>query len=174
MPDNAYVRTGRYRSGCNEKDLPGKNEPGFAPAAGENRPANFNCESGLIDECKVLVVDDDHLVRHMLANFFARFGYPVTKAVGGPEAVVYISRSHYHLVLTHLEMPELDGYQVAHQIKRQSPCTKVVIMTECGPTEVSRRTTGEIDGWLFIPFRIMDLGKVLSALNLPNAFQAFS
>ena len=125
-----------------------------------------------VAECKVMVVCSNGIELRMLAKIFTRFGYATKEAYGGPEAIIHTTRAHYHLVFSEFQLPELDGFELANRIKQHSPHTNIVLMTNRAPHEVAEWRSAAIDGWLFKPFKIIDLGNVVASLNLPNAFQA--
>ncbi len=64
---------------------------------------------GLSVDAKVLVVDDDRLIRQLLADFFADEGYEVRCAGDGFAALSEVERDPPDLVVTDLMMPRLDG-----------------------------------------------------------------
>jgi CheY-like chemotaxis protein len=125
-----------------------------------------------VASCKVMVVYNQDIESQMVAKIFARFGYGTTEVLGSPEALIYATRSHYHLVFTDLEMPELDGFQLAQRIKLQSPRTKTVIMAKENRFKFAGYKIAGVDAWLFKPFKITDLSNVIRSLNLPNSFNA--
>ncbi|MEO7573959.1 MAG: response regulator, partial [Acidimicrobiales bacterium] len=58
----------------------------------------------------VLVVDDDPLNRSILSMSLGREGHEVVEAGTGHEAIVVLEQQPIDLVLTDIEMPEMDGY----------------------------------------------------------------
>ena len=58
----------------------------------------------------VLVVDDDPLNRAMLSMSLGTAGYEVTEAENGLDAIEILGRHSFDVVLTDIEMPEMDGY----------------------------------------------------------------
>ncbi len=79
---------------------------------------------------KVLVVDDDHLVAGFLFDNLARLGYDACEVNSGQEALrMLASDGDFDLVITDLKMPEMDGYQLAKQIKVAMPNLPVVLVT---------------------------------------------
>lgn len=68
---------------------------------------------------KILVVDDDEMIRTLHAEFIRGFGYGVEVASDGIEAIAKISLD-VDLVLTDAHMPNLDGFEVARRIRRRA------------------------------------------------------
>ncbi len=124
-------------------------------------------------ECRVLVVEDDVVIRQAVASLFTRLDYPVASTGESSAAVALACQCHYHLVVSDFDMPVLDGYQLACCIKQEDPGTKIVVMSGSNQYQVAlymgRR---EVDGWLFKPFGLQAVSNVMTKLGLPNAFAA--
>src|SRR4029434_4004587 len=82
-----------------------------------------------MDHPRVLVVDDDVDVGGLLREALSRWGYDVTLATSGREAVGLISHQIFDAALVDIWMPEMDGLQVLEEIKRHDPALEVVMMT---------------------------------------------
>ena len=82
-----------------------------------------------MDHPRVLVVDDDADVGGFLREALSRWGYDVTLATSGREAVRLISHQIFDAALVDIWMPEMDGLQVLEEIKRHDPALEVVMMT---------------------------------------------
>jgi diguanylate cyclase (GGDEF)-like protein len=79
---------------------------------------------------RVLVVDDDRLIREMVRDALAALDIRVVCAGSGPTALALIDDDGpFDLVVTDLSMREMDGLALCAQIKRRSPKTDVVILT---------------------------------------------
>lgn len=68
-------------------------------------------------EQRVLVVDDDHEIRGLVAGALRRDGYTVVEAGDGPEALDVAVRLMPDLVLLDMTLPGMDGVEVARQLK---------------------------------------------------------
>ncbi|MBN4067342.1 sigma-54-dependent Fis family transcriptional regulator [Simkania negevensis] len=84
---------------------------------------------------KVLVVDDEVLIRSFLIEALGRQGYEVTGAESGEKAVQLLKEKNYDLVITDMKMPGLSGMDVLRKIKELAPSTVVIIMTAFGSIE---------------------------------------
>ncbi len=127
----------------------------------------------MVNGCRVLVVDDDPIVRRTVATLFARFGYTVVSTEDSLDAAARIGISDYDLVVSDFDMPNANGYQLACRVKQQNGRTKVVIMTGSGLSQAFEYAgCREVDGWLFKPFDLEAMSHVLASLDLPNAFAA--
>lgn len=67
--------------------------------------------------CRVLVVDDDALVRARLAALLNACEYQVETAATGQEALARLTGNPFHIVLTDWQMPDMDGLELCHQLR---------------------------------------------------------
>lgn len=78
---------------------------------------------------KILIAEDDPNLGEALVSYLREKGHDVDLARHGAEALSFISRHNYSLILTDLVMPEADGLTVLREARQQNPATLVVIMT---------------------------------------------
>lgn len=81
---------------------------------------------------QVLVVEDDPAVREVLASYLVQDGHVFETAENGREGLQKFYASWYHVVLTDLAMPEMNGDQLAIYIKRIAPNKPVILLTGFG------------------------------------------
>ncbi|HET6281219.1 MAG TPA: response regulator, partial [Polyangia bacterium] len=77
----------------------------------------------------LLVVDDEEGVRTFVADALTDAGHTVTQACDGEAALALLGKTSFHLVLTDLRMPGLDGLALLHEIRRDHPETEVIVLT---------------------------------------------
>jgi two-component system chemotaxis sensor kinase CheA len=89
----------------------------------------------------ILVVDDALTVRELQRSIFENAGYRVRVAVNGEEALVEISHERPDLVLTDVQMPRMDGFELTEAIRKQPGLASlpVIILTSRGSDEDRRR-----------------------------------
>ena len=120
---------------------------------------------------KILVVDDEQIVRESLANWLKEDGYQVELAESGPQALERIQSASFHIVLLDLKMPEMNGIQVLQEIKKNFSDIEVIIMTAYGSihTAVEAIKEGAFD-YIVKPFDPEEVGllirKILDHKNL--------
>jgi CheY-like chemotaxis protein/anti-sigma regulatory factor (Ser/Thr protein kinase) len=86
----------------------------------------------------VLVVDDSETDRRLVGGLLERQGrYGVVFARNGKEALQCVAAVSPELVLTDLQMPEMDGLELVAAIKGDYPLTPVVLMTAQGSEEIA-------------------------------------
>ena len=79
---------------------------------------------------RVLVVDDDQLIREMTRDALAQEGFRVHLATSGNEALEWLGRNGpVELLLTDLSMREMDGFELMEQVRQAWPSTEVVVLT---------------------------------------------
>jgi CheY-like chemotaxis protein len=78
---------------------------------------------------KILLVDDNAVVRDMLVDLVGSLGYVADAASGGAEALALFDRDRYDIVLTDLLMPGMSGWEVLAAIRQRDPRMPVVIIT---------------------------------------------
>lgn len=69
---------------------------------------------------RVLVVDDEEDMRHLIEMYLLNSKYNCTKASNGKEALLAIQNEEIDVVLLDIMMPEQDGFEVCEQIRKQS------------------------------------------------------
>ena len=78
---------------------------------------------------RILVVDDELPVRELLQRILSESGYEVRQARSGAEALGLFDEEPYHLVITDLSMPGMDGMAVLRAIKEREPSVPVLLIT---------------------------------------------
>lgn len=78
---------------------------------------------------KVLVVDDTKNIRRLLTTCLELYGYNVSSASNGTEAMDLISQENFNLVFLDIKMPEISGTEVLRRIRFKGYNFPVVIMT---------------------------------------------
>jgi DNA-binding NtrC family response regulator len=89
-------------------------------------------ESGSV---RVLVVDDDPLVRYSLSEMLSIEGYPVTAVEDGQAALASFENTPWDLIFTDIRMPGLGGIELLKAIKDKNPETTVILITGYGSIE---------------------------------------
>ncbi len=112
---------------------------------------------------KILVIDDEDIVRSSCERILKPAGYIVESSKSGREGLDILARRSFDLVLTDLKMPDMDGIEVLIKIKERWPETEVIIMTGYGTvkTAVKAMKIGVFD-YIEKPFTPDDLLNLTS------------
>jgi two-component system response regulator ResD len=94
-------------------------------------PQHPGCIMGAVNATRVLVVDDEPMVREVLARYLAKEGYAVDVAEDGEQALAACAQALPDLVLLDLMLPRIDGLEVFRRIREQAP-TAVIMLTARG------------------------------------------
>ncbi|HCZ11443.1 MAG TPA: sigma-54-dependent Fis family transcriptional regulator [Nitrospiraceae bacterium] len=96
---------------------------------------------------KILIVDDEEIVRFALSEKLEENGFSVLKAFDGRNAVDVFGREAVDAVLLDLRMPGMNGIETMHELKRLDPDVPIIIVTAYGdiPTAVQAIKLGAYD-----------------------------
>jgi putative nucleotidyltransferase with HDIG domain len=87
----------------------------------------------------LLVVDDEEAVRALWVRVLKRSGYHVDAVNNGMEALQRLQAARYDVVLTDLQMPQLDGLGLLQVVKSQYPDTNVILITAYASLDTARQ-----------------------------------
>jgi DNA-binding NtrC family response regulator len=108
---------------------------------------------------RLLVVDDEPLIRWFLANGLSTAGYEVVAVDSGREAVFAFGEGdQVDLVLLDLKLPDSDGLRILKELKTKDPSCPVILMTAHG-TDETREESMEAGAFEMItkPFGMDDM-----------------
>jgi CheY-like chemotaxis protein len=122
---------------------------------------------------KILVIDDDQLVRFTLSRLLRKAGYEVATAADGNGGMTVFCAEHPDVVITDMIMPEQGGIETIIQIKRTRPEVKVIAISggaRIGSVDIlnAARSSGA-DDILVKPF---EAGELLRTLEHPGPLLA--
>lgn len=86
---------------------------------------------------KILVIDDEAIVRLSCERTLSPEGYEVKSVASGSEGIELLENESYPLVLLDLKMPDMDGIEVLKKIKAMQPETKVIMITGYSTVETA-------------------------------------
>lgn len=116
--------------------------------------------------CKrILVVDDEENARVALSKILAHDGYTVSSARNGLEALNYLRSKEVELIITDLNMPEMNGLTFLRELNRTHPASNVIMITAYGEVEsyLKAMTLGAFE-YINKPVKYSDLKKVISKI----------
>lgn len=109
---------------------------------------------------RVMTIDDSPSLRQMVALTLESAGYEVVEASDGRDAVAKLGGREFHLFLTDLNMPDMDGIELTRKLRsvpeyRFVPI--VLLTTESQPEKKIQGKAAGATGWIVKPFKPEDL-----------------
>ncbi len=86
---------------------------------------------------RVLIIDDEPLMRISVSDALKGEGYEVSEAASGREGLGLAGESGFDVVITDLRLPDIDGIEVLKALRKSSPETMVVLITAFGAVETA-------------------------------------
>lgn len=128
------------------------NEPAGHKAGSHERPI------------RVLVAEDETVVRELLVISLKRMGYQVVAATNGAQALEILDCQSFDLVLLDVMMPEVDGFTVCRELRMRSNVPVVMLTALNRPEDVIRGLELGADNYITKPFTFRELEARLRAL----------
>ena len=122
----------------------------------------------MAEEC-VLIVDDDPMVRKVLAKVVVSSGFVPATAASGEEALTILQRQHVDLIILDIMMGGMDGFEVVQEIRRRRNETPIIILS--ARTEDYNTLYGldiGADDYITKPFNPVLMGAKVKALIRRN------
>ena len=118
--------------------------------------------SPLPERPSVLIVDDEALIRDILADFLGMEGYTVRTAGDGMAALEELAKNRYDLLLSDLKMPKMGGLELLDQVRLRYPHLLTVLMTGFGTVETAivAMKRGAYD-YILKPFKAEEVIRVV-------------
>src|SRR5499427_9346896 len=111
---------------------------------------------------RILVVDDEKVIREILADFLNMEGYVVHTVEDGAEALKELHRRSYNLVISDLKMPNMGGLELIQRITEEGLPVLTVIMTGFGTVEtaIEAMKKGAYD-YILKPFKVEEVVHIV-------------
>jgi two-component system, OmpR family, alkaline phosphatase synthesis response regulator PhoP len=120
--------------------------------------------SAAIQSYKILIADDEFLIRWSLTQALCREGYEVISVENGRKAIEAAKAQHFDFIITDLIMPELDGWKVLEMTRQTQSPPRVIIVTARGSEDTGRiaKTKG---AWAYVekPYIIDKIKEILNS-----------
>jgi len=115
---------------------------------------------------RILVVDDEENARMALSKILTHDGYEVSSAGNGLEALNFLRSNDVELIITDLNMPEMNGLMFLRELKRSYPSSKVIMITAYGEVEsyLEAITLGAFE-YINKPVKYDDLKKIIDKIS---------
>jgi DNA-binding response OmpR family regulator len=113
----------------------------------------------------VLVVEDDRLVSWTLNASLSKWGFSVQTVFTGGDAIAQIERSGFDAILLDYKLPDLDGLEIAKQIREKKPGAVIFLLTASELHELPLISEGLIDGYFNKPLDLKQLHRALAGIS---------
>jgi len=123
-----------------------------------------------MDKTKILIIDDEMIMRESLAGWLKRDGHDVVSAASGEDAMQILKNSRFDILLVDIKMEGMSGLDVLRLVKESDPDVAVVMITAYGSisTAVEAMKKGAYDYFLK-PFDPDALGVLIDKIILHQA-----
>jgi len=107
---------------------------------------------------RILIVDDEQIIRESLSFILKKEGYTVDEAPNGRDALTLHESSPFDIIITDIEMPEMKGVELLTQIRQRTPQALVIIITAFASVETAIQALREgASDYILKPINFDDL-----------------
>ena len=115
---------------------------------------------------RILVIDDEQLLRSTVVTILTRAGFTVEDASDGQAGIAKFHKNPPDIVLTDIFMPNRDGIEIIKELKHSSPQTKIIAMTGGGHLRMMEiASAAKVLGADHILDKPFDSESLLAAIN---------
>lgn len=111
---------------------------------------------------RILVIEDDLDINDLITRYLKKHNYCVESAFDGKKALELISLYDYHLVILDLMLPQVDGYTILKQIRKQQAVPVLVLSAKTDEIDKIEALDLGADDYITKPFTI---GELLARVN---------
>ena len=118
-----------------------------------------------MNSAKILIVDDELIMRESLAGWLERDGHTVQTAPSGEDALEKLKETRFDILLVDIKMEGISGLDVLRHVKESDPDVAVVMITAYGsiPTAIEAMKNGAYD-YMLKPFDPNELGVLIEKI----------
>jgi len=116
---------------------------------------------------RILTVDDSASMRQMVSFTLRKAGYEVTEAVDGKDGLDKVAAEKFDLIITDLNMPNVDGIQMITGVRKTPGYSFVPILMLSTESQAEKKNEGRkagATGWIVKPFNAEQLVAVVQKL----------
>ena len=116
---------------------------------------------------KILVVEDDSLVRALAVDFLSELGHAAEEAGSAAEALVKVDDPDIRALVIDIGLPDQDGDMIAIELRRTHPHLPIIIASGRGEGELSEKFSGDARVRVVTkPYTIDNLEQALTAVGV--------
>jgi len=118
---------------------------------------------------KILIVEDDAIVKYAVKTILEDIGFHAELASNGQEALIFLQEKKFDLILSDINMPIMDGYELAKKIRASNTDFKHIpiigITAQIEPENIQKAKMSGMNEIFTKPINITVLKKLLHTLN---------
>jgi DNA-binding NtrC family response regulator len=162
MTQNVLIRHRRYADSIVERDLRCRTGTWMHPAPHIQPSSKGSLQKPRPKDRHVMLVQSGAIELRAVTEMIRALGFRVTPVEESGKALSCFGREPCEVVISELDMQQVNGYQLAWHIRQHSPRTRILLMTACCQAEVAEYMNDRVvDGWLFKPFGFQVLKEML-------------
>jgi two-component system chemotaxis response regulator CheY len=116
---------------------------------------------------QILSVDDSSSIRQMVTFTLRKAGYEVAEAVDGKDGLTKVSGAKFDLIITDLNMPNMDGIEMITAVRKVAGYSFIPILMLTTESQAEKKDAGRkagATGWIVKPFNAEQLVAVVQKL----------
>lgn len=111
---------------------------------------------------KILIVDDEERMRNLISLYLTPEGFECVPLATGAEAVSYLSKKSYELVILDVMMPDMDGWETCIRIREISDVPIIMLTARTDKSDIVKGLSMGADDYITKPF---DSGELLARIE---------
>jgi len=124
------------------------------------------------DRTKILVIENEQMIRNAIIDSLEIAGYDVDKAETGKAGLILLSEMNVDILIANIALPDIDGMEVLREAKQISPETKVILISANGTSDsVAFAMQEGVCDYLTKPFSMNKLLLVINRLMRMRALE---
>ena len=113
---------------------------------------------------KLLIVDDEILIRDLLYDYFKSRDYDIAVAESGQNALAQLEESHFDTIILDLKMPDMDGLELATKIRATDDHVPIIFMTGYPSMETAIEALRKrADDYFIKPFNLKQMNRAVES-----------
>ncbi len=113
---------------------------------------------------KLLIVDDELLIRDLLYDYFKSRDYDIAVADSGQGALAQLEDSHFDTIILDLKMPDMDGLELATKIRASDVNVPIIVMTGYPSMETAIEALRKrADDYFIKPFNLRQMNRAVES-----------
>ena len=113
-----------------------------------------------METARILIIDDEPLIRRAMADYLAECGYKTSTAADGAEGLARARAEQFDIVLVDLRMPRVDGLEVITTLHAEQPELPLVVCSGAGALSDATEAMGR-GAWAHITKPVLDIDEIV-------------